>query len=1193
MNKKHRSLMIALMIALTTVVLLPGEALSVQAAGKEYVVNQPGGAEFQVLNRGDEWVNWITTVDGYTVAQGPDDVWYYVSSYRYFIPELSGSPADREAPALLPRNLRPQVAAPLSPDSVFEQLMQAPHGDFTGSVLFILTEFTDRAGATNEASWAQFISSDIADYFDRASFSKVALLAADETAGTANNGVVGWVNVGYNHPNTAANTGTVNQQLTRDAILGADAFVDFASFDTDSDGFVDADELAVVVIAAGYERSYSGAYSPSVWGHKWSIFGTVNPPVVDGVTIGAYHSGAGGYAQFGELHRSSDSNQHQATMGIMVHELGHLVFGLPDLYDTDGSSSGIGAFGVMGAGSWGQAPEDTYSGETPVLPSAWTLYDRGWATGAEGNGVATVHASGMAGATAENTVFRASSPMTDEYFLVQNRQPVGYDRGLDRWLGTFGGLAVWHVDDTRTNNSDDNHRWVDIEEADGSVMGGSLGEATDLWYSGNATDFDALSDPNSNLYDGTPSGVAVNGISASGDVMTADFGGGGAGHTFTIYNDGSQTLTVTSMQLDLPGNWISWSPDAPFDVTGGSSQQVEVTVDFNLAPAGESTRRLLVASNDPDENPYPGGVMITVENATLCFHLTRTQSGSGTEPSASPSTLGCPAEQYAEGEQFQLEASPAQGWEVGGWTGTDNDGSTATTNTATMPAQAHTVSVTYIETAGVDLALAKDADQDQVAAGGLLAYTLAVTNLGGADSSGGEVTDILPAALSFAGSPDDCSAAAQTVTCPFGPLVADAMVEKSFFVLVDPDASGTILNTATVTGAESDPVAGNDSATHETIIAPPVGELSTLPDLNANGAEELAVLARRPEDGGAGVFPYDASSGTRIATTWLSKYYVPLALADLPDFSGTMAPEVAVLSRRPTDGAVGVFVHDASSRQRLKSIWFPRTFTPLALAAVDDFEGTIAAEVAVLSRRASDGGVGVFVSDAWSAARLRSVWFPKTFLPLDLAAVADFDGPTAPEVAVLARRPDDDAVGVFVHDASSGERLRSLWFPRSFTPVALAEVTHFDGTAAPEVAVVSWRESDGGMGVFVSDASSGERLQTIWLPRNFRPVALVEVAHFGGTAAPEVAVLARRASDGGVGVFVSDASSGERLQTIWIPSSFTPLALAEVADLGDSAASELAVLGRRSSDGLVRLFVHDASSGTLLRQIDLPADFVP
>ncbi|NIN34446.1 MAG: hypothetical protein GTO60_04870, partial [Gammaproteobacteria bacterium] len=102
---------------------------------------------------------------------------------------------------------------------------------------------------------------------------------------------------------------------------------------------------------------------------------------MDGVIVGDYHGGRGGYAQFGEIH-----SDHQATMGIMVHELGHLIFSLPDLYDTDGSSEGIGGFGVMAAGSWGKASTDTYSGQTPVLPCAWSRYNLGWIDGTESIG---------------------------------------------------------------------------------------------------------------------------------------------------------------------------------------------------------------------------------------------------------------------------------------------------------------------------------------------------------------------------------------------------------------------------------------------------------------------------------------------------------------------------------------------------------------------------------------------------------------------------------------------------------------------------------------------------------------------------------------------------------------------------------------------------------------------------------------
>jgi hypothetical protein len=221
-------------------------------------------------------------------------------------------------------------------------------------------------------------------------------------------------------------------------------------------------------------------------------------------------------------------------MGIMVHELGHLIFGLPDLYDTDGSSEGVGAFGVMGSGSWGRANTDTYSGETPVLPCAWSRYNRGWVAGTEYSGATAIEAAGSSSADSINSTYKLPTRIPREYFLVENRNPSGYDRGLERWLGSgFGGLAIWHIDETKESNASEcappsncsvNHLWVALEQADGNwdlENNSNKGNTTDLWYLGNSSTFDNASTPDSKLYDGTTSDVSVSGISASGITMTA------------------------------------------------------------------------------------------------------------------------------------------------------------------------------------------------------------------------------------------------------------------------------------------------------------------------------------------------------------------------------------------------------------------------------------------------------------------------------------------------------------------------------------------------------------------------------------------------------------------------------------------------------------------------------------------------
>lgn len=114
------------------------------------------------------------------------------------------------------------------------------------------------------------------------------------------------------------------------------------------------------------------------------------------------------------------------------------------------------------------------------------------------------------------------SPGNGEYFLVENRQRVGYDAALPG-----SGLLVWHIDETRTAgydaNDNEDRKLVDLEEADGQNVldtnrnsGGNRGDAGDPYTAtSNSTSFDARSVPNSRLFNGKRSGVAISNISGS------------------------------------------------------------------------------------------------------------------------------------------------------------------------------------------------------------------------------------------------------------------------------------------------------------------------------------------------------------------------------------------------------------------------------------------------------------------------------------------------------------------------------------------------------------------------------------------------------------------------------------------------------------------------------------------------------
>lgn len=278
--------------------------------------------------------------------------------------------------------------------------------------------------------------------------------------------------------------------MARDAAKAADADVNFAPYDNDGNGYVDA----FIVIHAGKGAEETGS-AGDIWSHKW---------VLDGGAYATDTTQIYGYLTVPE----------NAKVGVCAHELGHLLFGWPDLYDTDYSSNGIGNWCLMAGGSWNGG------GDRPAHPSAWCKANQGWVTVANqtANGSATIP-----DVKESHNVIRlwSSGGASQEYFLVENRQKTGFDDHLPE-----GGLLIWHVDDAIAGNTDENHPKVALEQADGkrdlehNVNRGDGGDP----YPGSADNrtFDANSNPNSNSYAGAKTCVAVRSISDSGPTMTAE-----------------------------------------------------------------------------------------------------------------------------------------------------------------------------------------------------------------------------------------------------------------------------------------------------------------------------------------------------------------------------------------------------------------------------------------------------------------------------------------------------------------------------------------------------------------------------------------------------------------------------------------------------------------------------------------------
>src|SRR5262249_50396425 len=247
-----------------------------------------------------------------------------------------------------------------------------------------------------------------------------------------------------------------------------------------------------IVIHAGSGGEVTGN-GDDIWSHKWTLDGGAR--AVDRTKIFAYLT-----------------VPEDCKIGVCAHELGHLLFGFPDLYDTDNSSEGIGNWCLMRGGSWGG------TGDMPVHPSAWCKANQGWVT------VKNVTADGPASlpdVKTSNTVHRLwkDGAKGNEYFLLENRQQTKFDQALPA-----GGLLIWHIDEAQAKNTDENHYKVALMQADGRrdmERNINRGDAGDVYPgSSNNHTFNATSRPNSNSYAHANTFVSVSNISASGATMT-------------------------------------------------------------------------------------------------------------------------------------------------------------------------------------------------------------------------------------------------------------------------------------------------------------------------------------------------------------------------------------------------------------------------------------------------------------------------------------------------------------------------------------------------------------------------------------------------------------------------------------------------------------------------------------------------
>ncbi|MEW5960093.1 MAG: M6 family metalloprotease domain-containing protein, partial [Chloroflexota bacterium] len=590
-----------------------------------FTIVQPDGiTTFEARVWGDERVSGLETLAGYTVLQDSrSNYWFYADIDRSNGQlKTTHKIAGKDQPPATARGARPIVMSGQA-----QPLTRAAVGVPSVPVLVLMVQYANRPPLSTDADWGDALfgpTHSVQDYYRQISYHQLTLTPAHETCGTPNDGLTGWLTLGATHPNAGG------PSIALAALSAADACTDYALFDKNGDNQITADELLPIIIVAGYEGSYGGSFSltPNVWGHQSSVN---YHSVGDGVTVYPY-------AQFGEWHATTwDNPGHRATIGLMVHEVGHLL-GWPDLYDNsppgNPDSEGVGEWSVMGTGLW---LGTTYLGDTPAHPSAWEKWYQGWLTPLQLQGAHLNQPIPRVEDNRDNSVIQlldnpyhvdwsfGESSGSGEYFLVENRQNTGYDARLPGC-----GLLIWHIDESVVSsnwaNSDENHKLVDLEEADGLShldQMANRGDGGDPYPgTNNNLSFNNLTNPHSRLYNGSASGISITNISnGCTDIKSATFTaphtvemtktagrqpvvvGELLPYTLTVSNSGSTTVTglvftdvipphttlnASSLSSDAgysgiePGSIITWTPALDLPPGQTLTRTFTVTVDLGV-----------------------------------------------------------------------------------------------------------------------------------------------------------------------------------------------------------------------------------------------------------------------------------------------------------------------------------------------------------------------------------------------------------------------------------------------------------------------------------------------------------------------------------------------------------------------------------------------------------------------------------
>ena len=498
-------------------------------------VSQPDGTTITVVLHGDEFINYLTTTDGYTVVKNKAGYYTYarlegnrlVAGDCIARDENQRTAADRAVLSALPKGLTGKdmvqrgIARRNHRDALLRGIGHGGHMDYSKfRGLIILVNYTDRkfddyvpSNYTPYDFYDNMINGHDYQGFTLPAGTKVECMGSVRDYYYDNSfqqfdphfDILGPVDVPF--------ACTDAHQFNCDSIFFAalealDTEVDFSQYDTDEDGTADM----VFFLVAGHGSDHSANNRDYLWPHMKDF---TDSPVLDGVNFRLYACSTN---MTGEENEYYIVYNNLSGIGPICHEFSHCL-GLPDFYDTDSDGSGgvnsnyPMTWSIMASGF------KNNMGRNPVGYSLFERYALGFATPTLIEGEGTISIPGLEKC---NSGYRMNTANEGEYFIIENRQRVKWDKNL-----AGPGMLIWRVDSTNVDvwennlvNANPSRSYYELIRAKFNGMSDSYNDP----FPGVAgiTSITNATQPNMRTWDGKLSQYAFINIAEADSIITVD-----------------------------------------------------------------------------------------------------------------------------------------------------------------------------------------------------------------------------------------------------------------------------------------------------------------------------------------------------------------------------------------------------------------------------------------------------------------------------------------------------------------------------------------------------------------------------------------------------------------------------------------------------------------------------------------------